>query len=197
MSLVLLCCQSTTSTQIQSITLPSQAERWQPLFRQHVCCAPHHNLNTHTAVGRTHKPHMLTHIRTNMCTYPKVHTHTHSTATVVGCCLLHAFLILSLSLIPSHPSSPAWVCAVWHWQMLPSPSAPLKETLVYFPFLHPQACVVVFFGCFHPFMPMKIGPVEWMEMVLFHSSKRRNAIRCENNSRRWGNTWLHSLPTSR
>lgn len=76
MSLVLLCCQSTTSTQIQSIMLPSQAERWQPLFHQHVCCAQNRNLNTHTAVGRTHKPHMLTHIQASMCTDPKMHTHT-------------------------------------------------------------------------------------------------------------------------
>lgn len=140
--------------------------------------AVHHTITlTHTQLSAAHTNHICLHTFKQTCAQTQKCTHTHSAATVVNCCLLHAFLILSLSLIPSHPSSPAWVCAVWHWQMLPSPSAPLKETLVYFPFLHPQACVVVFFGCFHPFMPMKIGPIEWMEMVLFHSFKRRNAIR--------------------
>lgn len=116
MSLVLLCCQSTTSTQIQSITLPSQAERWQPLFRQPVCCAQHRNLNTHTHTGAqlsaSHTNHICSHTLKQTCAQAQKCTHIHSPATVVGCCLSHAFLILSLSLIPSHPSSPAWVCAV-------------------------------------------------------------------------------------
>lgn len=163
MSLVLLCCQSTTSTQIQSITLPFQAERWQPLFRQHVCCAPHRNLNTHTTVGCTHKPNMLTHFRTNMCTDLKMHTHTH-----IQCC--NSWL-LSLACLPhplsfSHSFTPFKPCmgmrCLTPTNVTFAICAAQKNTAVHdcFPFLHPQACVVGFFHHFHPFMPMKIRPVE-------------------------------------
>lgn len=75
MSLVLLCCQSTTSTQIQSITLPSQAERWQPLFRQNVCCAPHRNLNTHTQLSAAHTNHICSHTFEQTCAQTQKCTH--------------------------------------------------------------------------------------------------------------------------
>lgn len=143
----------------------------------------------HKTVTLTHthscRPHTQT-TYTNMCTDPKIHRHTVPQQLLTAC--------LPHPLSFSHSFTP-----FWHRQMLSPPSAPLKETQPYMtiPFLHPQACVVVVLCCFHPFMPMKIGPIEWMEMVLFHSFKRRNSIRCENNSGRWGNTWLHSLSAFR
>jgi len=151
MSLVLLCCQSTTSTLIQSITLPSQAERWQPLFRQPVRCAQHRILNTH--IHRKHScwPHTRTtyaHTHSNKHVHRLKYAHIHSAATVVDCCLLHAFLILSLSLIPSHPSSPAWpgMLCLTPTNVTSAICTTQGVTAVhdYFPFLHRKACVCCF-----------------------------------------------------
>lgn len=151
MSLVLLCCQSTTSTQIQSITLPSQAERWQPLFRQPVCCAQHRNLNTHThrstAVGLAHKPHMLTHTQTNMCTGSKMHTHTQS----CNSCWLLPLACLPHPLSFAHSFTPFQPCmgmrCLTPTNVTSAICAAQGNTAVHdsFPFLHLQACVVVFF----------------------------------------------------
>ncbi len=155
---------------------------------------------THTQLLAVHTNQICSHTFEQNVHRPK-NAHTH-----IQCC--NSCWLLSLACLPhplsfSHSFTPFKPCmgmrCLTPTNVTFAICAAQKNTAVHdcFPFLHPQACVVGFFHHFHPFMPMKIRPVEWMEIVFFHSSKRRNAIRCENNSGRWGNTWRHSLPTFR
>lgn len=191
-SLVLLLCHSTTNTNTIHFSALS-CWKMAAIIPSDVHCACHRNLNTHT---QTHQHSCWP--RTQTCTHTYAHAHlnkhvhrprnahTHhqspffSASTAVSCCPLHASHILSLFLSFPHTLACMGMCRLTPTNVTSAICAAQRITATHvFHFYTPK--LASFFRYFHPFMPMKIRPVVWMETVLFHTYQGGDEMR-------WGNT---------
>lgn len=108
---------------------------------------------THTYTGAqlsaSHTNHICSHTLKQTCAQAQKCTHIHSTATVVGCCLLHC---IPHPLSFAHSFTPLQPCmgmrCLTPTNVTSAICAAQGNTAVHdsFPFLHLEACVVVFFS---------------------------------------------------